>query len=297
MIKGIEQNQTIVNAKTLIDEKLNELLSHDPQLYQILYDSARYSVMSGGKRLRPLLVIAVAQGFNIPIEISIQPSCALELIHVYSLIHDDLPCMDNDDFRRGVPTSHKVYGEGQAVLTGDFLLTYAFEVIAKSPHLTAQQKIDMVAVLSQRAGGHGMIGGQVLDILYTAKSVEPSILEQIHIKKTAALITAAFEFGGILGNATEKEMLTLCEIGQSLGLAFQIIDDVLDLTTCSTLSGKMRKSDEINQKTTYATLFGVEESKIKAQELLDYGMKLLRTLPGDTSPIIEIAEQLVYRSK
>lgn len=209
---------TLVSAS--LEKKLSELLHHDGKIGE----AARYAVFSGGKRIRPKMALAAAALFSVPYEIAALPACALELIHTYSLIHDDLPCMDNDDFRRGKPTLHKVYDEALALLTGDFLLTYAFELLAHAPGLSDHQKLRLISILSQKSGAHGMIGGQELDITRSALT-EETIL-QMHLRKTAALFTAAMEFGGVLAN--QSDLSLLAELGQNFGLFFQINDDLAD---------------------------------------------------------------------
>jgi geranylgeranyl diphosphate synthase type II len=202
-------------SASLIEEKLSEILTNTH-----LGEAARYAVLGGGKRIRPRLVMAAADLYGAPVEHSLFPACALELIHSYSLIHDDLPCMDNDDFRRGKPSLHKVYGEAHALLVGDFLLTLAFELLASSPYLTPLQRLQLVKTLAFRAGGDGMIGGQALDL------AEHPNTEEIHRKKTAALFIAACEFGGIIGDHSDLDFLR--EFGENLGLAFQLLDDLVD---------------------------------------------------------------------
>ncbi len=206
-----------------IEKKLKDLIQERLDAPQhLLFESARYSLLSPGKRLRPILTLATAQTFNIPLENALIPACALEMVHTYSLIHDDLPCIDDDDLRRGIPTLHKVYNEGHAVLTGDYLLTYAFELLSTSPHLTSDQKIALVKSLSQHAGGDGMIGGQVMDILKSGN------WEEMHLLKTAALMISALEFGAIISNCSPSDTAHLKIFGKQIGLAFQIIDDILD---------------------------------------------------------------------
>lgn len=211
---------------SLIDSKLEELLSSSLFPQGEIASAARYSVLASGKRLRPRLLLATIEAYGIPLEHGLVPACALELIHTYSLIHDDLPCMDNDDIRREKPSLHKVYTEGHTLLTGDFLLTYAFQLLSESPHLSSDQKIDLIRTLSLRAGAHGMIGGQESDLASFGKAIDLETLTTIHKKKTAALITAALECGSIIAHSPDLDLLT--QIGENLGLAFQIVDDILD---------------------------------------------------------------------
>lgn len=201
--------------RLLIDQTLDTLI---PKQTSLLHEAAHYS-LEGGKRLRPLLLLAVLETYGIPIEKGLHPACALEMIHTYSLIHDDLPCMDNDDYRREKPTLHKAYPEGHALLVGDFLLTLAFETMSQSPELTDKQTLALVQTLSVRSGSEGMIGGQLLDI---QGSVD---FESIYHKKTGALITAALECGGIVARAP---LAPLQALGAFLGLAYQLVDDLID---------------------------------------------------------------------
>ena len=233
-----------------VDERLLELASGDETLFQ----AARYALFSGGKRLRPRIVLAVCDAYDVPRSAGLDVACAIEMIHTYSLIHDDLPCMDDDDFRRGKPTLHKVHSPAIAVLTGDFLLTYAFEVVA--------DQSEIVKVLARASGAHGMVGGQVMDI-------EGSIdLKTTHQKKTGALISAAFECGAIVAKTSDRELLK--RVGFDLGYAFQIVDDVLD--------GDLDAS------------WTEEALRIKAAAESD-----LRSIAGDPSPLLELAEKMVVR--
>ncbi len=286
----------IKDVSKLIDKELNSLIPLHKTAYASLFEAAHYSLFSGGKRLRPIIAVAVAEMFLQEKTPALQPACALELVHVYSLIHDDLPCMDNDDFRRGKPTLHKVYNEGHAVLTGDFLLSKAFETLATAPFINELQKLALITNLSAHCGGHGMIAGQVLDISFTGRKIDLPTLELIHNKKTAAMITAAFEFGGIIGKASETEMEILHQLGQHLGLAFQIVDDILD-TTQPLNEGKKRNSDQANGKITYTTQLGIERSKEEAERLLNHSQDLLASLPYDTALLSALIQLLINRQK
>lgn len=220
---GELKENSFETLKNAIENELELLLQEKKRSYEKLFEAARYSTLGGGKRIRPLLMIATADLFNVPLKISLQPACALEMIHTYSLIHDDLPCMDDDDFRRGRPTLHKVYGEAIATLTGDFLLTYAFELLSQSPHLTDSQKIALIKKTARASGGEGMIGGQVLDLHEGEKSIE-----ELYRLKTGELISLAVQSGGILANIGEKIQTQLKEFGDKLGILFQLCDDIAD---------------------------------------------------------------------
>lgn len=279
----------------LIEARLQELFSSAGRPYEELYSAARYSLFSSGKRIRPLLVLATVEALGGSPELALSPACAIEMVHTYSLIHDDLPCMDNDDFRRGKPTLHKVYPEWHALLTGDFLLTYAFEVLAKCPGLIAQQQVQLVSVLASRAGGNGMVGGQFLDLAFDGRTQTIEELQRLHQLKTGALLVACLEFGGIVANATEKDMQILRQFGQNVGLAFQIVDDILDVTASEAKHGKSVGSDQINAKTTYATLLGIEECRNAAHRLYQESLGLLFELKGNTGPLRELARLIVQR--
>lgn len=271
----------------LISEKLEQLISerkgspHAP-----LFEAARYSLLSPGKRLRPLLALTTAEIFGAPLENGLLPACALEMVHTYSLIHDDLPCMDDDDLRRGRPTLHKVYDEGHAVLTGDYLLTYAFEVLAEAPGLTSEQKLQLIALLAQSAGADGMIGGQVVDLASEGKTIDWKTLQFMHLNKTAALITAAVQFGGIVASVSSEDMAALQLFGKHLGLAFQFTDDILDGTG----------SDVVKDKPTALTLLGLESTQKTIRELFASAKLALASLSRPAPALEQIASQLLHRT-
>lgn len=282
--------------QALIQSKLNELVPERLEMpYKQLSLAARYALMSGGKRLRPLLAITTAEAFGKNGESALSAACALEMIHTYSLIHDDLPCMDDDDFRRGKPSVHKAFTEGHAVLTGDYLLTYAFEVVAKDPHLLAEQKVAIIDLLARNSGGEGMVAGQVMDIEAEGQSIAIDRLRQIHKYKTGAMITASVACGGIAANASPAQMKLLCQFGDDIGLAFQIIDDVIDVTASFQKHGRSVSSDSINNKSTYVTLLGLEPAKQAAQELLIQSHATLDHLHIDCRRLRELSERLVLR--
>lgn len=245
-----------------INHTLGLLVPENSSSHRHLYEAARYALLGPGKRIRPLLTMATAELFGISHEVSLVPACAIELIHAYSMIHDDLPCMDNDDYRRGRPTLHRIYSEAVALLAGDFLLTKAFESLSQTEFLSAQQKLQFIQKLSYAAGGECMIGGQLIDISCNPLSLIS--LQSLHQKKTGALILVALEFGCILGNASAIEIELLTKCGKELGIAFQIVDDILDVTASVEKHGKLVSSDITNQKTTYVSLLGLEEAKNSA---------------------------------
>lgn len=258
-----------------------------------LFEAARYAIETGGKRVRPTITLTVARCLGADTALALDPACALEMIHTYSLIHDDLPCMDNDDFRRGKPTLHRVYDEGHAVLVGDFLLTLAFEVLACAPSLTLKQRLALITTLAKCSGGEGMIGGQVLDVQTTGDEASLDQLEEIHLKKTGRLITAAGLFGAIVADIEPSHQTIIAESCDKVGLAFQVVDDCLDVTASHAKHGK--SSDLANNKSTYATLLGVDPAIEKAKTLTDEATSLLKSLPYDMSPLIDLFTSMVYR--
>ncbi len=273
-------NLFLAEALPLIESTLDTLLPRE----EGVFGSARYSLFTPGKRLRPLLALATATSYGISLSRVLIPACALELIHTYSLIHDDLPCMDNDDFRRGKPSLHKVVPEWQALLTGDYLLTYAFELLSTFPDLSCTEKLELIQILSKAAGAEGMIGGQMLDLLSEGKTLSWETLEQMHKQKTAQLIVASLEFGAIFGKAPPKDRALLKQIGNEIGLAFQLIDDLLDGT-----------SDK--NKATSLTLLGSALTEKKADELLASVDRCLAQLSCDPSLLKSLCHSMVKRTK
>lgn len=272
-----------------IEQELDALIPKESSPYSVLFAAARYSLLGGGKRLRALLTLATTEMFGENPEKALIPACALEMVHTYSLIHDDLPCMDDDDFRRGKPSLHKAYPEGHAVLTGDFLLTHAFDVLVNCTTFTAEQKVQFIAALSEAAGGHGMIAGQIMDLSAENLPIDLDHLNLIHRKKTAAMIRAACEFGAIAAEASTAHIATLRHFGELLGLAFQIIDDVLD-------APKEMQSESEEGKASYATLLGVQVAQSEALRLWAAACDCLKQLPYESSLLQALAESAVVRT-
>lgn len=292
----LDVDSYILSKHQLIEEQLSAFVPEKNVLHSSLYSAARYSLLGGGKRIRPILTLAAAETLSQRFPHPLSPPCAVEMIHTYSLIHDDLPSMDNDDYRRGKPTLHRTYNEGHAILTGDFLLTRSFELIALEPLLTSQQKTSIIATLAKYAGGEGMIGGQVSDIEQLHNQPNRQTLQQIHSQKTAALITASLEIGGVMVHASSQQIQILREFGQGIGLAFQIVDDVLDVTSTKDKLGKNSGSDKNNSKETYATFFGIEPAMEEAKRLCSQAISSLHKLEQDTSLLEALAKKLVYRN-
>ena len=275
----------------LIEERLNHLI---PEEESPLFQAARYSLLAPGKRLRPQLVLVSAKAFGADIETALDPACAIEMVHAYSLIHDDLPCMDDDDLRRGLPSLHKVVGEGMALLAGDYLLTYAFEVLACARFLSAEQKIELIQALSRAAGAGGMIGGQAIDLASEGKRIDETALKTMHIGKTAALLTACLEFGAILGNASFETKKLLREIGRDMGLAYQILDDILDETGTTQELGKKTGADAAKNKPNAVSLYGLQEARFQLQKLESACFEKLSPFPIELQVFLQ---QLFQRKK
>ena len=259
----------------LIEKRLKELIPKSNKYHKKLFDAASYSLFSSGKRLRPLIVLATVQAFDKDLNLALDPACSLELIHTYSLIHDDLPCMDDDDLRRGKPTLHKAFPEWLAVLTGDYLLTYAFEIISKAKKLTAMQKINLINTLSKYAGSDGLIAGQVADLFWENTKIDFEKLKFMHLNKTAALFIAAVDFGCIISKATKQIKLKFSDFAKNMGLSFQIFDDISDSQT--------KSSDITKNKATAVTILGLEKAKNLAFDLQKKALDILKNLPYKTS--------------
>lgn len=287
----------ISQIRLLVDERLEQLVSEQNVPYNQLFKAARYALAGGGKRIRPLLLIATAEALGADRMKALTAACAIEMIHTYSLIHDDLPCMDNDDFRRGKPTVHRAFPEAHALLAGDFLLTYAFEAITSDPLLSPAKQSALIATLAKAAGGSGMIGGQIMDIDATDKTIDAHTLQLIHRLKTGALINAAVEMGAIVGEASDTEKSHLIAFGNAIGLAFQIVDDILDLIASEEKHGRKTSSDVINGKTTYISLYGLEASKQKAEQQIAIAQANLKAISRDTSILSSIANSIYAKCK
>jgi geranylgeranyl diphosphate synthase, type II len=270
-------------------------LSHAPA--QIL-ESMRYSLMAGGKRLRPVLVIAAAEIFDAPPERVMPAACALEMIHTYSLIHDDLPCMDDDDLRRGRPTNHKVYGEAVATLAGDSLLTLAFELLARQAEVegvSPARAVRVVAEVAQAAGAAGMVGGQILDLAWEGKHAPAEQLRQIHRLKTGALFSISLRAGAILAGATEADLACLDAYADHFGLAFQIQDDVLDVVGDAAKTGKGVGRDIKHDKSTYVSLYGLDGARAMARQEVAAALDSLQPFGEKARYLVKLARFVVDR--
>ncbi|MCR4843313.1 MAG: polyprenyl synthetase family protein [Eubacterium sp.] len=310
--------EEIRSRQSDIDEMILGFLPGDEKLTATLTQAMRYSVTAGGKRIRPMLMQEVSGLFGEPCKALPYFMAAIEFIHTYSLVHDDLPAMDDDDYRRGKETTHKVYGEAMGVLCGDALLNYAFEVAATSvesetaesvaatndgtenasnARIEALRAVKALGILAGKAGGRGMIGGQVIDIETEGKAIDMETVNAIHSMKTCALIEAAMMIGAVLGGADDAAV-KLCEkAGYELGMAFQIRDDILDVEGDSEVMGKPVGSDEKNDKTTFVTLVGIESANRAVKEHSESAITIIRSLGGEGTFLERLMEYMIYRNK
>lgn len=261
----------------------------------IIHAAMRYTLFAGGKRLRPILTLAAAEACGGHRQNAMPAACAVEMLHTYSLVHDDLPCMDDDDLRRGRPTCHKVYGEGMAVLCGDALLTEAFLALAEMPVTTHYGHADYLKELALTGSSRHLIGGQVMDLENEGKSINLEQLEQIHRSKTAALLTCALRLGAMSANASAAQLNAISQFGQALGLAFQVIDDILDVTQSSEILGKTAGKDVAAAKATYPALLGLEESRRIAGQLTQHANRSLEIFGDSACRLQAIADSMLNR--
>lgn len=278
-----------------VEAELKKLIQAEHQLSPVLGEAMNYSLMAGGKRLRPILLIAAADAVGGIGDDYLQTACAIEMIHSYSLIHDDLPAMDNDDYRRGKLTNHKVYGDGVAILAGDALLTMAFEVMCRQSGATDARVLRVVREMSEAAGPQGMVGGQAIDLLSENKHIDRTALEVMHQAKTGALFKAAIRCGAILAGATDTQLTALTHYAERFGLAFQITDDILDVTGTAEKIGKPVGSDERNHKSTYVTLSSLEEAKRMADQAVKDALDALEIFGTEADFLREIVKYLAKR--
>jgi geranylgeranyl diphosphate synthase type II len=280
-----------------VDQALDRFLASESSPPESLHKAMRYSVFAGGKRLRPVLVAAGAEAVGGELDAVMPAACAVEMIHTYSLIHDDLPAMDNDDFRRGVPTNHKVFGEAIAILAGDALLTLAFRLLADSVPVRAEARRlrEVFVEVADAAGSAGMVGGQVADIECEGKPADAVVVDYIHTHKTAALIRASIRSGAILAGATAHELAALGIAGDNLGLAFQIMDDILDITATSEQLGKTAGKDQAQQKATYPAVHGIEPSRRRAQALVTDAQAALEPFGPRAVPLRALGTFIIER--
>ena len=280
---------------TLIDKALEGFLPRAAVKPATIHKAMRYSIFAGGKRIRPVLTIAAAEACGGPATAALPAACAVECIHTYSLIHDDLPCMDDDDLRRGRPTSHKVFGEGVAVLAGDGLLTIAFEILAQAKPTTRYGTAALIGELAHAAGSKWLIGGQVADLEGEGRALTGTELKYIHRCKTAALLTSSLRLGAMSANATAQQLKNLTDFGQSLGLAFQVIDDILDVTQTTEKLGKTAGKDVKATKATYPAIYGLEKSRAEAHRLTNAAHTAIKPFGKNGAILRGIADSLLAR--
>lgn len=283
--------------KQVVEEALGKIFPSASGLEKRVIEAARYSLFAGGKRLRPILCLAAAEVAGGDLRPVLPAACALEMIHTYSLIHDDLPAMDNDDYRRGVLTNHKVFGEAVAILAGDALLTEAFEYLAScaGEGVSPAKVLEAIRIAVKASGYRGMIGGQVIDLECENQKVSLATVEYMHIHKTGALLSASLEIGAVLGGGDESLTRSMRTYGHHMGLAFQITDDLLDVEGDPTLMGKTPGSDAAKNKMTYPALLGVIQSKAAAKEHVDSSLEALSGFGEAAEPLRAIARYLLVR--
>ena len=294
----MEFQAELANRVEYAEKIISEYLPIEEGKQKIIYEAMNYSVMAGGKRLRPIIMMETAKLFN-QFGQEVKPfMAAMEMIHTYSLVHDDLPAMDNDDYRRGRLTTHKKFGHAMGILAGDALLNYAYEICAEAILYSNDMAHSARAfsILAKRAGADGMVGGQTVDVMLTDSQIEKETLDFIYKKKTSALIEASMSIGAVLAGANEEQLALVEKMGNKVGLAFQIQDDILDVVGDSEVIGKPTLSDEKNNKTTYVTLYGVEKSREISKALMEEAIGILDYL-GDNEFLRELFKSLIDREK
>ena len=290
--------QQFLSSRTeTVNGALDRLLPAEKKRPATIHKAMRYSIFAGGKRMRPALCLAAAQACGGSEKDALPLACAVECIHTYSLIHDDLPAMDNDDFRRGKPTNHKVFGEGIAVLAGDALLTQAFEIAAQARAGVRYPREKMIVELATASGSLQLIAGQVADLEAEGKKISEPELKFIHERKTSALLCCSVRLGGMSANCTPAELTALTDFGYHVGLAFQVIDDILDVTQTSEQLGKTAGKDAAVQKATYPAIVGLEKSRQIAAKLTDKAFAALKTFKGRAVALEALAQYLLQRDK
>jgi len=294
-VKAADLTTYLTLASQKVDQALDRLLPAATVKPATLHRAMRYSLFAGGKRMRPVLVLAAAEACGGKWEPALPAAGAVECVHTYSLIHDDLPCMDDDDLRRGRPTCHKVFGEGIAVLAGDALVTVAFEMAAQIPPTKRYGVVDYVRDLAEAAGSRALIAGQVADLEAEGKKITRSQLRFIHEGKTAAMLRVSLRLGAMSANATPRQLAAVSEFGQKLGLAFQVIDDILDITQTSEKLGKSAGKDLKAEKSTYPSLLGLEASRRIARQLTKEAITALQPFGKSGHRLRQIADYLLAR--
>lgn len=294
----LQLTEYLAGRKALIDAALDGLLPGEEFSPPVIFQAVRYSLLAGGKRLRPILCLAAAEAVGGDSRTIMPVACALECIHTYSLIHDDLPAMDNDDYRRGRLTCHKVFGEDIAILAGDALLTEAFHLLTRRelmPGIPPEQILAVTAEIATAAGWFGMVGGQVLDVRSEGKTVDLEALQQIHRLKTGELIRVSLRAGAILSGASAAMLASLSDYGRQIGLAFQIADDILNVEGDRVLLGKQTGSDAARMKVTFPSLLGIEASRARAESLIKDALASLASFGDRAAPLRRITRYILER--
>ena len=294
----VDVERYLQEQKALVDAALARFLPPEENYPPVIFQAMRYSVFAGGKRVRPILALAAAESVGAMPEDVLPMACALECLHTYSLIHDDLPAMDNDDYRRGRLTNHKMFGEANAILAGDALLTFAFELMTDARHwrgVSPARVLGVVYEIAYAGGAFGLVGGQVVDLQMERQAVDLPTLQYIHSHKTGALIRACVRCGALLGGGSPAEVEALTAYGTHIGLAFQIMDDILDVRGDEQLMGKALRKDENRQKATYPRLVGLTESEARAQAAAAAGVAALESFGERGAVLRELAQFVVSR--
>lgn len=286
---------TLLFYQNRVNQKLHALLTQQTDCPASLLEAIQYATLNKGKRLRPALVYAVGEGLNIPLEKLDAIACAIELVHSYSLVHDDLPAMDDDDLRRGQPTCHIKFDEATAILVGDAQQTLAFETLSRDLFLKDSDKVQLITLLSQASGAAGMIGGQIIDIQSKGHLPELPQLQTMHEMKTGALITASLQMGALQSPHYTEKQPGLVKLGQKIGLAFQVHDDILDIESCTEILGKPQGSDEASDKSTYPKLLGLSQAKMLRDNLIRESLDTLSDLQLTSSFLTELIPYIACR--
>jgi len=297
-LSALDIKTYLSRKKDIIDKALEKLVPPSTAFPPSVHEAIRYSLFAGGKRVRPILAVAAAEALGSKIADLLPIAGSLELVHTYSLIHDDLPAMDNDDFRRGRATCHKVYGEAIAILAGDGLLTMAFETLSDPRRLKAApagRLISIIREIATASGVYGMVGGQVVDMESEGRDIDFPTLEYIHMHKTGSLIRASVRVGALYAKASRKQFVALTHYGEKIGLAFQIADDILDITGRREETGKDAGSDLKKGKQTFPSFYGLEESRRRALEVAESAILSLKDFDRKADPLRELAKYIVHR--
>ncbi|MBT8407666.1 MAG: polyprenyl synthetase family protein [Deltaproteobacteria bacterium] len=297
MTPDLDLKQYLEARRLMVEEALEVALPQQDGPESRVVEAMRYSLFAGGKRLRPILCLAASEAVGGETQFAMPAGCALEMIHTYSLIHDDLPAMDDDDLRRGKPTNHKVFGEAIAILAGDGLLTEAFVLLSDYNSLLPERAVQVIGVIAEAASYRGMVGGQVVDMLSQNKPADLETVQQMHSRKTAALIAAATESGALAGNGSEAQVAALARYGRGIGLAFQIADDILDIEGDTELLGKTTGADEARGKVTYPAAVGLERSRQAANEMVNDALAALEGFDDSANPLRLLAQYIITRKK